>query len=110
MFHRAVYFPYIVGMTDTAGNAIYPPTVATPDSLWGFPVTMSEKMNSTVANGQIVGLFGNFQNYIIARRKAAGALDVDIYGKFLEYMTRFRTASRWHGKPWNATGFVQMIY
>lgn len=110
MFHRLVYYPHILGMTDTAGNAIYPPTVASPNSLWGFPVLGSEKMPSTIANGQVVGLFGNFMNYIIARRKAAGALDVDIYGKFLENMTRFRTVSRWHGKPWDCTGMVQLIY
>ena len=110
MFHRLVYYPHILGMTDTAGNAIYPPTVATPNSLWGFPVLGSEKMPSSIANGKVVGLFGNFMNYIIARRKAAGALDVDIYGKFLENMTRFRTVSRFHGKPWNCTGMVQLIY
>lgn len=110
LFHRLVYYPYIVGAKDTAGNAIYPPTVATPNALWGFPVFMSEKAPYTLTNGSTVGYLGNFNNYIIARRMAAGSLDVDIYGKFLEYQTRFRTVSRWHGKPWSGSAFVKLVY
>jgi len=110
LFHRAIYYPNILGLVDAANNSIYPPTVATPNSLWGYPVFMSEKAPSTLANGSACAYFGNFKNYIIARRQAAGSLDVDIYGKFLENMTRFRTVSRWHGKPWNGSAFIKLVY
>lgn len=109
LFHRLIYKD-IMTLADTAGQLIFPPSVASPTALWNYPVFMSEKMAYTKTGGLPVGIFGNFKNYIIARRKAAGSLDIDIYGKFLENQVRFRTVSRWHGKPWNCGAFVRLIY
>lgn len=108
LFHRVIYKDILI-MKDVANQAVFPPSVATPKELWGYNVWLSESMPYTKGVLDKIGLFGNMKNYIIARRKAAGSLDVDIYGKFLENMTRFRTVSRWHGKPWNCGAFVQLI-
>lgn len=107
LLHRLNY-ANILKMEDSAGNALFHPSMPMPQSLWGYPVLLSEKMTSTGADGDYVAIFGNFKNYLIARRKVAGSLDIDIYGKFLEYQTRFRTVSRWDGMPWNGTAFVRV--
>jgi len=109
LFHRLIY-KEIITMTDGDGRYLFPPTVATPNSLYQIPIVLSEKMPATLNDLDKVGIYGNLKNYIIARRKQAGSMDIDIYGKFLEYQTRFRTVSRWHGKPWSGDAFVKMIY
>ena len=109
LFHRLVY-KEILTMQDGNSRYLFPPTVATPKSLYQVPILLSEKMPSTLSDLATVGFFGNLKNYLITRRKQAGSLDIDIFGKFLEYQTRFRTVSRWHGKPWNGAAFVKLVY
>ena len=109
LFHRLIYKQLLDIQGGDSAN-VYLPNGMLPKEFYGYPVILAETAPSTLANGNAVGYFGNFKNYIIARRMAAGSLDVDIYGKFLEYMTRFRTVSRWDGRMWNGTGMVRIVY
>lgn len=76
--------------------------------IYGYPVVLVESMPTTAAEGSVVGLFGNLKYYAIARRLGAMQLEIDPYGKFLEYQTRFRSVTRWAGAPTGASGFAQM--
>jgi HK97 family phage major capsid protein len=102
-------FRYIRALEDGAGNAVYTPAMGgAPGRIWEYPYVLSEQMPSTATSNDVIGIFGNLNHYIIARRKGDMTLDVDPYGRFLNDQTRFRTTTRWHGAPWNAGGFTQM--
>jgi len=77
-------------------------------TLYGYPIQLVEAMPTDSTGGSVVAVFGNLKYYAIARRLGVMALDVDPYGKFLEYQTRFRSVTRWDGAPTGASGFCQM--
>jgi len=108
-FHRN-NFKYIRTLEDGAGNSVYTPAMGgAPGMIWEYPYTLSEQMPSTATTGDCIGVFGNLKNYIIARRSGNIVLEADPYGNFDYDITRFRVKVRYHGAPWNSTGFVQMM-
>jgi len=108
-FHRN-NFRWVRVLEDGGGNAVYTPAMAgAPGAIWEYPYTLSEQMPSTYTAGDCIGVFGNLKNYIIARRSGDITLEADPYGAFTYDITRFRVKVRFHGAPWNASGFVQML-
>jgi len=108
-FNRQL-FHYVRTMVDGAGNAIWSPASGgDPAKIWEYPYGLVEDMPSDSTAGAYIGVFGDLKNYIIARRKGGITLEVDQFGKFLEYQTRFRVVTRWHGAPWNGAAFCQMV-
>ena len=77
-------------------------------TLYGYPIQLVEAMPTDSTGGACIAVFGNLKYYAIARRLGVMQLDVDPYGKFLEYQTRFRSVTRWDGAPTGASGFCQM--
>jgi len=77
-------------------------------NIYGYPVRLVEQMPTDTTASACIAVFGNLKYYAIARRLGMMSLDVDPYGKFLEYQTRFRSVTRWHGAPVGASGFCQL--
>jgi len=70
-------------------------------TLWTYPIRVSSQLTSPVAAGSdtAFGLFSPLaKGYGIALRKMGLALEVDPYGRFLQYQTRFRIVMRCDGK------------
>jgi HK97 family phage major capsid protein len=107
--HRT-FFHYLRIMKDEAGNGLYDPQMGPGPlgSLWGYPVMLPESFATDSTSTAPVVVFGNLQNYIIAERKGAVALDIDPYGRFLNDQTRFRVTVRYHGMPAFASAFCQI--
>lgn len=101
---------YIRKLKNTYGEYIFAePGAGVPGTIWEYPYFMSEKITNTSAVSTAFAVFGNFKKYYIGRRIAAGALDVDPYGKFDYYQTRFRIISRWALAVGRSTAFVRVI-
>jgi HK97 family phage major capsid protein len=104
--HRT-FLHYFRSKADTAGM----PILDVRDggfNIYGYPVRLVEAMPTDTTGSACVAVFGNLRYYAIARRLGMMSLDVDPYGKFLEYQTRFRSVTRWHGAPVGASGFCQL--
>lgn len=104
-------FKKIRVLEDTEGNAIYSPATAVkPMSVWEVPIVLNEQFPNTVTNDDVIAVYGNLNNYIIAARKTGVTLEADPYGLFTKDQTRFRVVTRYHGAPWNTSGFAKMIF
>ena len=77
-------------------------------TLYGYPVRLVEAMPTDSTGSSCIAIFGNLNYYAVARRLGIMGLDVDPYGKFLEYQTRFRSVTRWDGAPKAGSAFVQL--
>lgn len=101
---------YVRKLKDTYGQYVFAnPGAGVPGTIWEYPYFMSEKITNTSAVSTAFAVFGNFKKYYIGRRMAAGALDVDPYGKFDYYQTRFRIISRWALAVGRSTAFVRLM-
>ncbi len=101
---------YIRSLKDTTNSPIFAmPGATVPGKIYEFPYLMSEKIANTDGTAKPIGLFGDFQKYIIGRRAGAMALDVDPYGKFDYDQTRFRMISRWAFALGRETAFTKII-
>lgn len=97
-------------LKDSNGQYIFAqPGAGVPGTIWEYPYFMSEKITNTTAVSTALAVFGNFKKYYIGRRLAAGSLDVDPYGKFDYYQTRFRIVSRWALAVGRSTAFVRVM-
>lgn len=87
---------YIRSLKDSNNNPIFAmPGATVPGRIYEFPYVMSEKISNTDGASKTCGLFGDFQKYIIGRRKGDMTLDIDPYGRFDYDQTRFRMVTRW---------------
>lgn len=101
---------YARTLKDSNGQYIFAnPGAGVPGTIWEYPYFMSDKITSTSAVSTALAVFGNFKKYYIGRRLSAGSLDVDPYGKFDYYQTRFRIVSRWALAPGRAGAFVRIM-
>jgi len=101
---------YIRILKDTTNNYIYAkPGNGVPGTIWEQPYRQSSKgPSSTGANTAFVAL-GNFKYFYIGRRLGAMALDIDPYGLFTNYQTRFRMVTRWGLSIAQATAFCRLL-
>lgn len=101
---------YVRTLKDSNGQFIFAhPGAGVPGTIWEYPYFTSEKITNTSAISTALAVFGNFKKYYIGRRLSAGSLDVDPYGKFDYYQTRFRIVSRWALACGRSTAFVRIM-
>lgn len=94
IFHRTLKH-YLRILKDTTGNYIYQkPEGGNPGQIWEYPYIVSEKALTTGAS-TVAAIFGNLRYFYIGRRLGQMSLELDPYGKFAEYQTRFRIVTRW---------------
>lgn len=111
-FHRLVHFGTVLAQTDTAGNAIFPPTLTNMGKkLWDIPVVLAEDLPYTLTDGLTVGLCGNMkQAYIIGMRKGVGSFFFNPYSLDISEQTRITLGTRWDGKVGYGKSMVKLIY
>lgn len=99
---------YVRVQEDGAGNKVWAqPGNGVPGTVYEYPYRVSDKIGSaTPAAATPFALFGNFKNYVIGRRRGSMILEIDPYGLFTNYQTRFRMVTRWDAAPGLEAGMV----
>ena len=101
---------YLRNVKDTDGNYIMVhPSATQSGTIWEHPYIVSEKAINTSAVSTVEAVFGNLKQFYIGRRRGIMSLDVDPYGKFDYYQTRFRIVTRWGFAVANANAFVSVV-
>lgn len=101
---------YVRKLKDSYGQYIFAnPGAGVPGTIWEYPYFMSEKVTNTTAASTALAVFGNFKKFYIGRRVGVGSIDVDPYGKFDYYQTRFRIISRWALATGRASAFCRIV-
>lgn len=86
---------YLRILKETTGGYIFAaPGGGVPGTIWEYPYIESSKVPSNAVS-TVAALFGNLRYFYIGRRLGSMVLDMDPYGKFAEYQTRFRIVTRW---------------
>jgi HK97 family phage major capsid protein len=80
-----------------------------PNTIYEFPVNMTENIATTDTTGKPFGVFGNFDYFLIGRRNGAMVIDVDPYSKFAIYQTQFRMVTRWGFDYGDVNAFCRII-
>lgn len=108
VLHRSLKH-YVRTMKDNNGAYIFQsPAGAQPGTIWEYPYIISENATTTAAS-TVAAVFGNLRRFYIGRRLGEMTLDVDPYGKFPEYQTRFRIVTRWGFAMALAAAFVSIV-
>ncbi|MBW1666722.1 MAG: phage major capsid protein [Deltaproteobacteria bacterium] len=111
-FHRTVLH-HIRILKDDNNNYIFAkPGNGVPGTIWEYPYTLSEKAPAATAASQASKgfiVFGNMRYFALGRRKQNMTLDVDPYGLFTTYQTRFRIVNRWGMSVGLAGGFCRIV-
>jgi HK97 family phage major capsid protein len=100
---------YIRVEEDTAGNPVFAkPGNGVPGTIYEYPYRVNQNVGSaTPAAATPFILFGNLAKYyVIGRRRGNMVLEVDPYGLFDTYRTRFRMVTRWDGTVTLEDGLV----
>jgi len=110
--HRTVLHP-IRTLQTTAGAYIFAqPGNGVPATIWEYPYTLTEKgpttSDATQADTAFIS-FGNMRYFAIGRRLQSMTLDVDPYGLFTNYQTRFRIVNRWGMSIGLSGGFCRVV-
>ena len=105
--HRLMWLELLKKKDDESAYIFGSPGVGIGNSLYGYPVFLSEEAPYTsLSAGDPVIVFGDMKYYVIGKRKGDMSLDLDPYGLFLQNQTRFRTVTRWDGQPGLAAAFT----
>ena len=100
---------YVRVQEDTAGNPIFAlPGNGVPGTVYEYPYRVSAKVGTASPGADTpFALFGNMAKcYVIGRRKGNMVLEIDPYGLFDTYRTRFRMVTRWDGAVALGDGLV----
>lgn len=101
---------YVRMLRDTNGQHIYAqPGGNVPGTMFEIPVRVSETITNTSAASRAFAVVGDFKKFYIGRRLAFGSIEVDPYGAFTTYQTRFRAASRWALKIARSSAFTRVL-
>jgi len=103
---------YLRQLKDSAGNPIYSPMANNqPANVWGYPVVVNQNVGVAAPGAAVpLALFGNLRKcYVVGRRMGGMVLEVDPYGLFNTYRTRFRMVTRWDGAVALADGLVKIL-
>jgi HK97 family phage major capsid protein len=101
---------YIRSLKDSQNRPIYAEIGGmTPRTVYEFPTNVSEKITNTDGASTALGVFGNFNYFLLGRRAGAMVIDVDPYTRFAEWDTRFRMVSRWAMNYGDVNAFVRII-
>jgi len=90
------------------GYIFQAPSAGQSATLWEYPILESAHCPTTNKN-TVAAVFGNLKNFIIGRRMGAMAIEIDPYGLFTTYQTRFRMVTRWALEVGNAKAFVSIV-
>ncbi len=80
-----------------------------PGTLWEQRYVQSSQGPKTSQASTAFVVFGNFKYFFIGQRLGSMTIDVDPYGRFDYYETRFRMVTRWALKVAVANGFCRLI-
>lgn len=109
--HRDIMH-YVRTLKDDNGAYVFAkPGNGVPGTIWEYPYSVSEKapsVSGTEANTCKVA-FGNLRYFAMGRRLQSMSLDVDPYGLFTKYQTRFRIVNRWGLKIGLSGGFSRLL-
>ena len=85
------------------------PNAGETQTIWGYPVIVSEKAPSTTGASSPLVLFGNLKNFLIGQRLGGATLDVDPFSLFKAYRTQFRIINRYALATGLAGAFCRII-
>lgn len=100
---------YVRVQEDTAGNPIFAlPGNGVPGTVYEYPYVVSAKVGAaSPAAATPFVLFGNLKRcYVIGQRMGNMTLEIDPYGLFDTYRTRYRMVTRWDGEVALEDGLV----
>ncbi len=97
-------------LKDTANNYIFQKMGEgrTP-SIWEYPYLLSEEATGAEGASACAAVFGNMKHFAIGRRKGDWSLEVDPFGAFTTYQTRFRVVTRWGLAVGLGGGFSRLV-
>ena len=111
-FHRIILYGTILALTDTAGNAQFPPGLTNMgENLWKIPTVTVEDLPYALNQNAIVGLYANMrQAYVIGQRKGVGSFFFNPYSLDISEQTRITLGTRWDGRVGFGQSCVQLKY
>lgn len=80
-----------------------------PGTLWEQRYVLTSQSPKTTGASTAFVTFGNFKYFFIGQRLGSMTIDVDPYGRFDTYETRFRMVTRWALKIAVANAFSRLI-
>jgi len=100
---------YIRSLKDTNGQPIFAnPGMNVPGTIYGFPYALTENIANTDGAGKLMGVFGDFKKFIIARRQGSMVLESNPYSRFDYNETQFRMVTRWAMAIGRASAFARI--
>jgi len=100
---------YIRSLKDTNGQPIFAnPGMNVPGTIYGFPYALTENIANTDGNAKLMGVFGDFKKFIIARRQGSMVLESNPYSRFDYNETQFRMVTRWAMAIGRASAFARI--
>lgn len=95
---------------DSSGQLIFDPTASISRSVYGYPIIISDVMPTPNTSGGAdpFVLFGDLKHYLFGNRLNRTQLEIDPYGLFTSYKTRFRMVWRVCGEIGLANGLVSL--
>jgi HK97 family phage major capsid protein len=101
---------YLRALKSTINTLIFAQMGGTvPNTLWEYPILMSEKITNTDGASTAFVIFGQFNRFKIGRRQGAMAIEADPYTKFTTDETQFRMITRWGMANAMKTAFVRLL-
>ncbi len=100
---------YIRSLKDTYGQPIFAnPGMNVPGTIYGFPYALTENIANTDGAAKLMGVFGDFKKFIIARRQGSMVLESNPYSRFDYNETQFRMVTRWAMAIGRASAFARI--
>jgi len=101
---------YIRALRDTNGQFIFAqPGAGVPGTVWEYPYIDTEKAPSAPSAATAFLAFANLKQFFIGRRVGVMSIDVDPYGKFDYFQTRFRMVTRWALSIGQSNAFCRLL-
>jgi len=102
---------YCHGLSDDTKSPCWTPGyVASSEArLYGYPITIAEKISTTDGTGKEFGVFGNFRKFIIGRHLRSLPIDIDPWGLVSTHQTRFRLIQAFDFNIGNNLAFCRII-
>lgn len=108
-FNRATMH-YVRSLKDSQNRPIFAELGGNvPNTLYQYPVNMSENIVNTDGTGKVGGVFGNFDKMIIGRRAGGMMIESDPYSLFTKGQVQFRMISRWAFAYGKNTAFARFV-
>lgn len=101
---------YIRALKDSQNRPIYAEIGGvTPRTIYEFPSNVSENITNTDGASAPLGVFGNFNYFLIGRRTGGMVIEADPYSRFAYADTGFRMITRWGLAVGDANSFCRII-